>query len=402
MAGRKAMLRRDVIKALPAAALLSPMFANVAAAAGAGKITDVRVVPLKVVRETGMMESAWDPGVSTMRRIGGGTFVEIHTDQGLIGIGPTMDTSLVKAAKTLLVGRDPFDIEKLAGPLRYEVGRGVSSLEIALWDLIGKAAGQPVYKLWGAGRDRVPAYASMIQLSTPVERARMAVMLKGQGWKAIKLRLHYETMKEDIQVVAAVRKAVGDDMVIMTDANQAQTATGWQAGVRWDFQRALDTARELEKLNVAWLEEPLPRYDLDGLAELNQQVSIPIVGGEHGIGVKEFREILTRRVFDLVQPDVMTADGVRGIREIAALADAFDKPIVPHHGGGYLGTIAQLHCIASWPNAPWIEILHDPPIEAYTNRFSIFSNPPLVDKDGFIAVPQGPGWGVEIDKALIA
>ena len=113
------------------------------------------------------------------------------------------------------------------------------ALEIALWDLIGKAAGQPLYKLWGAAKDRVPAYASMIQLSTPEESVRMAVQLKSQGWKAIKLRAHYQTLKEDVRLVEAVRKAVGDDMEIMVDANQAQSFGTWQPGVMWDFRRAL-------------------------------------------------------------------------------------------------------------------------------------------------------------------
>jgi L-alanine-DL-glutamate epimerase-like enolase superfamily enzyme len=392
-----AMLRRNFLRALPAFSLLP------ASAAGRLKIRDIRLVPLKVLRETGSMEAAWNPGVSTVRRIGGGSYLEIQTDQGLVGIGPEMDARSLDAAKAQLVGKDPFDIEQLAGPLRYYVGgRPVSSLEIALWDLIGKASQQPVYRLWGAHKDRVPAYASMIQLSTPEERTRMAVQLKSEGWKAIKLRLHYQTMREDIALVAAVRKAVGDDMEIMTDANQAQSATGWQPGVVWDFRRALDTARELEKLRVYWLEEPLRRYDFDGLAELNRAVGIPIVGGENNVGVHEFRAMLEKGVFDIVQPDIMVADGVTGFREIAALASAYKKRVVPHHGGGNIGTLAQLHCIASWPNAPWIEILHDPPIASYTHGFAMMEGAPLVDREGFLSLPQAPGWGVSINKAMLA
>ena len=215
------MLRRNFLKTIPAIAMMRAV-----KAAPRLKITDVRLIPLKVLRETGSMEAAWNPGVSTMRRVGGGSYLEIQTDQGLIGIGPAMDAAVVANTKAQLVGKDPFDIERMAGPLRYYVsGRAVSSIEIALWDLVGKASQQPVYKLWGAQKDRVPAYASMIQLSTPEERARMALQLKSEGWKAIKLRLHYQTLREDINLVTAVRKAVGDDMEIMTDANQAQSAT---------------------------------------------------------------------------------------------------------------------------------------------------------------------------------
>jgi len=392
--------RRGFLKAIPAVAMLPA-----AQSAPRLKITDIRVVALKTIRETGTMEAAWNPGTRTTYRMGGGSFTEIRTDQGLTGIGPGMDAASVPAGKAQLLGKDPFDIEQLAGPLRYYLGansRVVASLEIALWDLIGKAAQQPLYKLWGAAKERVPAYASMIQLSTPEERVRMAVELKAQGWKAIKLRLHYGTMKEDIGLVEAVRKAVGEDMDIMTDANQAQSAGTWQPGVRWDFRRAAETARELQRLKAVWLEEPLCRYDFDGLAELNRLVDIPIAGGENNHGVHEYRWMLERGVFDILQPDVMVADGVTGFRQIAGLASAFNKRIIPHHGGGNLGTIAQLHSIAGWPHSPWIELLHDPPVAAYTNGFGIMEDPPLVDKEGYLNLPQGPGLGIAIKKELIA
>ena len=392
------MLRRNFLKSFGALAM-----APAVRSAPRLKIVDIRLVPLKVLRETGKMEAAWNPGTSTVHRVGGGSYLEIRTDQGLTGIGPEMDARSLENAKAQLNGKDPFDIEQLAGPLRYYVGgRPVSSLEIALWDLMGKAAQQPVYKLWGAKKDRVPAYASMIQLSTPEERVRMALQLKSEGWKAIKLRLHYQTMREDINLVAAVRKAVGDDMEIMLDANQAQSATGWQPGIVWDFRRALETARELEKLNAYWLEEPLRRYEWDALAELNRLVAIPIVGGENNVGVHEFRTMLEKGVFDIVQPDVMVADGVTGLREIAALANSYSKRVIPHHGGGNLGTVAQLHCIASWPNAPWIEILHDPPVASYLHGFAMMENAPVVDKEGYMNLPQGPGWGVGINKEMVS
>src|ERR1700677_659461 len=394
------MLRRDFLKTVPLAVLLPQLHAAVRL-----KITDVRIVNLKGVRENGKIEMALNPGTITTQRIGGGSIVEIQTDQGLVGIGPGMDPGSLDAAKSQLIGKDPFNIEQLAGPLRYYAGgspRTISALEIALWDLIGKASGQPLYKLWGAAKDRVPAYASMIQLSTPEERARMAVQLKAEGWKAIKPRAHYPTLKEDVQLVEAVRKAVGDDMEIMVDANQAQSAGTWQPGVMWDFRRALDTARELERLRCLWLEEPRLRYSFDELAELSRLVGIPIAGGENNRGVHEYRWILEQNVFSIVQPDIMVADGVTGFREIAALTQAHHKRLIPHHGGGNLGTIAQLHAIASWPNSPWIEILHDPPVAAYTNGFSVMENPPLVDKEGYLNLPQGPGLGVEINKDLIA
>ena len=306
------MQRRDFLKSAPLAVLMPQLRSAVRL-----KITDIRIVNLKVVRETGKMEAAWNPGTVTTQRIGGGSVIEIQTDQGLSGIGPGMDPASLEAAKSQLIGKDPFSIEQLAGPLRYYVGgspRTVSALEIALWDLIGKATGQPLYKLWGADKDRVPAYASMIQLSTPEERARMAVQLKSQGWKAIKLRAHYPTLKEDVQLVEAVRKAVGDDMVIMVDANQAQSFGTWQPGVMWDFRRALETARELERLNCLWLEEPRLRYSFDELARLSSLRRHSHRRGENNRGVHEYRWILEQNVFSIVQPDIMVADGVTGFR----------------------------------------------------------------------------------------
>jgi L-alanine-DL-glutamate epimerase-like enolase superfamily enzyme len=144
------MLRRQFLKI----ALLPAV-----KAAPRSKITGVRIVPLKTIREVGRMEPAWNPGTPATYRVGGGAFSEIQTDQGVTGIGPGMNAEAVEGIKELLVGQDPFDIERIAPRLRYYAGRdmrAISCAEIALWDLIGKAAQQPLYKLWGAEKDRVP------------------------------------------------------------------------------------------------------------------------------------------------------------------------------------------------------------------------------------------------------
>jgi L-alanine-DL-glutamate epimerase-like enolase superfamily enzyme len=379
--------------------------AATALAAARLKVTDVRVTPLRTVREAGSIEPAWNPGGSMSFRVGGGSFTEILTDQGLRGIGPGMDPGLVAAVKAQIVGQDPFGIETHSARLRYYAAgspyRGSSSVDIALWDLIGKACGQPLYKLWGGGRDKVPAYASMIRLSEPQERAEMAQRLAGEGWKAIKLRLHYDTMKEDLRLVEAVRKAAGDRLEILTDANQAQSGGNWQPGVLWDFRRAVETARELQRMRCGWLEEPLPRFAFEQLAELNRLVEIPLAGGENNRGMHEFTTMLREGVYDILQPESLVTEGVTALRKIAVMAEAFGKKIVPHHGGGNLGTIAHLHLVASWPHAPWVELLHDPPVGDYRHGFSILKNPPVVDREGLLAVPQGAGLGVEIDPGLI-
>ena len=271
------------------------------------------------------------PGDVNIARAGGGSIVEIHTDQGLVGIGPPVDPVQLPNLKAELIGQDPFDLQRLVANMRDAVGMGrrltpptdtaahagmsvaeaagrggelsapraYSAAEIALWDIIGKACNQPLYKLWGPVKERVSPYASQARLSTPEERAALAVQLKSQGWRGIKYRSHFPTMKEDIRLVEVARKAVGDDMDIMCDANQA-TNGYLTPSVTWDFRRAVETARAYQQLNVYWLEEPLPRYDFDHLAELNRLIEMPLAGGEGNRGLHEFRWLLEKGCFDII------------------------------------------------------------------------------------------------------
>lgn len=370
------------------------------------KITEIRLLNLRVVEEIGAIEPAWDLGGRMQFRRGGGTVTEIHTDGGITGLGPGFHPSLLAVVNQRLQGQDPFDTEHLSGVLRYYAHgtayQGAAGIDIALWDIVGKACGQPLNKLFGGGRDRVPAYASMVQLATPEQRADLAAQLADQGWQAIKLRLHHPTMQEDLRTVELVRRAVGDRMAIMVDANQAQSAGVWQPGLVWDYRRALETARELDKLGCYWLEEPLPRYAFKDLARINADVAMPIAGGENNRGIHEFVQMLEMNVYDILQPESMVNIGITDLRKIGVLAEAYGKKIVPHHGGRNLGTIAHLHLVAAWPHSPYLEVLHDPPIGDYIYGFSILQDPPTVDADGCIAVPTKPGLGVELDRDLVA
>ena len=398
------MKRRDFVAGATAPLALTPQ-AQVAPPRSPGriKITDLRLVSLKVVKQIGSLEPAWALGTRMNYAIGGGSYLEIHTDQGLVGIGPDVDPSILPSLKRSLVGQDPFDTERYIARYRFYTGSGPQrnqAVDIALWDLIGKACNQPLYKLFGAARESVPCYAAMAQLSTPEERARMAVQLADEGWKAIKLRIHHPTMREDIAVVEAVRKAVGNRMEILVDANQAVHTPSFLSPIRWDLRRAELTARELERLECYYLEEPLAMYAFDDLAELCRRVSIPIAGGESNKGFHEFFWMMERGVYDIIQPEVLFNGGITGCRKIAAVAEAFNKYVIPHNGSMRIGNIAHLHLVASWPNAPYIEVLHDPPIGDYRHNWAIFKNPPVVEKSQ-IRVPQGPGLGVEIDPDLI-
>lgn len=369
------------------------------------KITDIKSIPLRVVKEVGNITPAWSPDRPMTVQVGGGSFVEIHTDQGLTGIGPAVSEQFIPAIKEYLVGKDPFDVEQHAHALRYYVRgtpyNGMAGIDIALWDLIGKACEQPLYKLWGGGCDRVKPYASTIMLSTPEERAEFSVARADEGWKAVKLRIHHESMAEDLRTVEMVMEAVGDRMDVMVDANQAQSSGTWQPGVMWDFRRAMETALELDQMGAYWLEEPLPRHSFDQIAEMCSKVEMRIAGGENNPGLHEFVQMVTNGVYDVLQPESMVMDGITALRKVGTLAELWGKQIVPHHGGGNIGVIAHLHLVASWPNAPYLELLHDPPVGDYRHRFAMMSNAPEV-KDGWMEVPQGPGLGVEIDQSMIA
>jgi len=390
------MRRREFLKALPAVAAVPRL-------RGARiKITGIRNVPLKTQKDLGSYPD-W-LGNPRPIRIGGGSFVEIQSDQGIAGIGPPADEGLLPAIKALLTGADPFDVDLHAERL-YEMrgagNRGSAGVEIAIWDLIGKAANQPLYKLWGGGRDKVPPYSSMLRLSTPEERADIAVKLKAEGWKAIKYRSSFPTLQEDIRLVEVARKAVGDSFTIMCDGNKATLNYASDKGVPWDFTRAATTAKEYQRMNVYWLEEPLPRYDYDGLAALNALVEMKLAGGEGNRGVHEFRTLLERGCFDIVQPEVML-EGPTHLRKVAVIAESMNKMCIPHVGDSRLGTICDLHLVASWPNAPFLEIFNDRPIGNYEYPFAIFENPPLLDKDGYFNLPQGPGLGITIKKEFLA
>jgi len=400
------MLRRDFLRVLP----VLPALAEVPRLRGAKiKITDIQLRRTRVVRETGTVIN-W-VGAPNPQRVGGTSFIEIHTDQGLVGLGPTVAEGEIAALKNLLAGRDPFDIEKLSAQLRAGpggggrggstfTGRGGASAEIALWDIIGKATNLPLYRLWGGLNDKIIPYASQMRLGTPEERARQAAKLKGEGWQAIKFRTHFQTFQDDMRLVSETRKAVGDDWKIMCDANMATTQPMADRPFQWDFHRAAQTALEYQRMRVYWLEEPLPRYNFEQIAELNRMVDMMLAGGEGNNGLHEFRWLLEQGCYDMVQPEVLT-QGPTLLRKVAVLAESMGKYCVPHNGGRDVGVVCCMHLVASWPNAPVLELWHDPPELDYKDGFAVFENPPKVDSEGFFHLPEGPGLGVSMNKDML-
>jgi D-galactarolactone cycloisomerase len=235
------------------------------------------------------------------------------------------------------------------------------------------------------------------------ERAEQAAKQKAEGWKAMKFRSSFPTQKEDIALAEQVRKAVGDDWLMMYDANKATVLyDGPSKGVPWDFTRTVETALAYQALGAYWLEEPLPRYDYEHLAELNRQISMKLAGGEGNKGINEFKDLLDRGVFDIVQPEVMI-EGPSHVRKIMVLAEAAFKMCMAHEGDSRLGTICDMHIMASQSErvAPMLEIFNDSPIGDYTYNFAIFENPVTLAKDGYFDMPQEPGLGMRLRKDLI-
>ncbi len=368
------------------------------------KITSIEVVrttkPISLAQE---YRAAWFEPDGKPLTTYGFAFYKVHTDEGIVGLGPCSGVP-DSFATSALIGLDPFFIEKFccAGMSGREMtyNRGsYGGLEVALWDIVGKASGKPVYKILGAYRDKIPAYAATSRLLQAEQHVSQVLELAEMGFKAVKLRLHRPDPREDLAVVQAVRKAAGDDLMIIVDANQNHKSINYH---HWSRQTALNMARELQDLDVYFLEEPLPRRDFDGLAELAASVEMPIAGGEHACNVHEFKEHILRDTYDILQPDVILGDiGITGTRKIAVIADCFGKQIVPHVcglGSFALNFPAMLQAVATIENCPMIEYPFDPPILTVETQQLILREPLIIDKSGQVSLPDKPGIGVEIDE----
>jgi len=367
------------------------------------KITDIEVLQLDGPALERPMKPAWAPG-STWQRWGG-TIVKVFTDEGIVGIGSpgyAISPLIESWIKPQLIGKDPFALEQHARI--FENAGSAWGVEIALWDIIGKACGQPVYKLWGGFRDRVPAYASFIEVSSPERRSDDVLAVQDAGWRAAKLRIHDWTVNEDIAQVEAVRLASGNNFTLLVDANQAQQPGTLQPeqGPVWRYERALQTARELQRLGVYWLEEPLGRYDFDNLARLAESVEILIAGGENNVGLHEYRWLIERNCYDVLQPEAMVGETLSQIRKACAFAEMHHKLCAPHHGGGGLGFVAHLHLCAALRNCPYVEVFHDPGGFSSDLFQWYLAEPIRLDAaDGCMPLPQKPGLGVELDEEKI-
>jgi D-galactarolactone cycloisomerase len=337
------------------------------------------------------------------------TLVEIETTDGVTGVtaaeaGPEAAVSIDRFVTPHLLGQDPTRPERFASVLRDAevLGSPVYCIEIALWDIVAKLAHMPTFKLWGAVTDRLPAYCATGEVRGAERRVEDCRRIASEGFRAVKLRFHANDPRQDIRVVEAIRRELGDGLTILVDANQAGVLPGVGGHRQWSFRTALEVALELERLGVTWLEEPLARHDYAGLRRLRDRLgAIQLAGGENNHGTHEFALLIDMGCYDILQPDAVLSEGVYQLRKVAALAEAAGLLVAPHTWTHGIGLLANLHLAASIPNTSWFEFPHEPPGWPAAALSQMLIDRPWIDSDGCLGVPDRPGFGFELDEEAI-
>ena len=344
------------------------------------------------------------------------TFLKVETDEGLVGVGECRVVNrteavlgyLSEAAPRYVIGSDPFEIEKLVQRMMLEdfmragdiVMSGIAMVEVACWDIIGKALNQPVYRLLGgAVRDKIKAYANgwyTVERS-PDEFHAAALRLLAKGYRALKFdpfgagfyELERGEKTKVIALVEAVRDAVGPEVEILIEMHG-----------RFNPVTAVEMARELAPFKPGWVEEPVPPENLAALkkaADAIAPLGIPIATGERLHTMPEFRELFELQAADIIQVDLTHFGGILQTKKLAAWADAYYMLMAPHNVGGPVSTAAALHLAATIPNFKIQEHFNDFS-EAYV-KDAAPGVPPVID--GYFALPGGPGLGVTLNEDVI-
>jgi L-alanine-DL-glutamate epimerase-like enolase superfamily enzyme len=344
--------------------------------------------------------ASWDPQPRTRFQA---TIVRVATDEGLVGIG-SGDTMLGFAGhERFFIGQDPLDLERhhrIIDNLSFHYGR-CWPLDIALWDLAGKVQGQPCWKLLGGLSHRVRAYASSGTLREPSAMAANAQRYLELGFPAMKVRFHRTDWRDDIKTVAAIRKAVGDRLVLMVDCNQGWRMP-WDTAPAWTLKDALAVARALEEFDVYWMEEPLHRADYDGMAALRRMTGVRIAGGELNRELFEFRTLIERGCLDVLQPDATCSGGLTGLSRVARMAREHGLAFTPHTWGDGLAVVANVHLAAGLAGSAYVEFPYDPPEWSLERRDFILAQPFHAGADGWLDLSDRPGLGVELDEGRLA
>jgi galactonate dehydratase len=344
------------------------------------------------------------------------TFVKVETDEGLTGVGEARVINrtgavlgyLEEALPRYVLGSDPFEIERLVGRMfREDFGRsgelvmtGIALIEVACWDLIGKALSQPVYRLLGgAVRDKIKAYANgwYTVERTPEEFHAAAKRAVAKGYLALKFdpfgagfyELDRAEKNRVVALVEAVRSAVGPDVEILIEMHG-----------RFNPATATEMTRELAPYKPGWVEEPVPPENLRALkkaADAIAPLGIPVASGERLNTLYEYRELFELQAADIIQPDITHFGGISNVKKLAAWAEAYYMLVAPHNVGGPVSTAAALHLAATLPNFKIQEHFNDFD-EAYVKQAAT-GLPEVVD--GYFALPPGPGLGITLNEEVI-
>jgi galactonate dehydratase len=339
-------------------------------------------------------------------------FVKVATDEGFDGVGEATlemrDLTVAQAVQELeryVVGRDPHNIEAFwHDAYRDAYWRGgavlmsaLAAVEMALWDIKGKALGVPVWQLLGGKvRDAIPCYANgwFAPAKTPdefAEKAREAVAagfggLKWDPFGKAYMQISKQGLRDALRCIEAVVEAVGSDIDVLIEGHG-----------RFDVPTAVRIGRALEDYDVLWFEEPIPPDNKEGLAEIKRRVRVPIAAGERLYSRWDYREFLRLGCADFAQPDVSHAGGIREVRAIAAMAECHHIPVCPHNPSGPVANAATLQLAACIPNFAFLETMSTdvPWRRDITDEHVVFA-------DGKMVIPDAPGLGIAIDEAAIA
>jgi L-alanine-DL-glutamate epimerase-like enolase superfamily enzyme len=344
--------------------------------------------------------AAWDGRPRTRFDV---SIVRIEIDEGLVGIGSGDAMPGFAGHEELFVGRDPRDLERhfrIVENLSFHYGR-CWPLDVALWDLLGKIAGQPCWRLLGGASPRLRVYASSATPREPAELAELAQRYLSEGYGALKVRFSRPDWRAEVGGIEAIRKALGDRIVLMVDANQAWRMP-WDVRPAWTLKDALAVARALEELDVFWLEEPLHRGDLEGMAALRKATRIRIAGGEMARELHDLRLLIERGCLDVLQPDAVLIGGLTGLRDIARTAQGRGIAFTPHTWGNGIGLMANAQLTAGVGGGPYLEFPYDPPGWTLERRDFPLAEPIRIDQDGWLTLPEAPGLGIELDEERLA
>lgn len=371
------------------------------------KLTRVVTYPLDFVQEPAWAYAkGWVHNAPAL-------LIEAQTDEGINGWGEAYGPAKPIAAMVenfceyAVIGADPFRTEDLWARLYHDARdfgassialAAISALDIACWDIKGKALNVPVCTLLGGHvRTELECYASSVRylnardgqtLQDPVE---LATEFEAQGFNAIKMNIGWLDPNQDLQRVRRVRRSLAQDTQLMVDANHAYTS-----------RQAVEVARKLQELDVMWFEDPLAPEDFSGLEALRERTTIALAGGETFAGRAGFQQVLTRHLLDIVLPEVGLAGGLTECKKIADMASAFGVQVTPHGYASVAGTAAAIHLAAALPFQPSPVRPNPLPFEyspAPFHRFGDLLVEPFQVKNGMLHVPiERPGLGIEIDR----